>query len=192
MAGVTSKVFSETEVRQIAIKLEGVEKADINECVGTWEEEMAVKTVTKSCRGVVSKSRTRGTGNGTIKASMHMQQDLFADLYGMQQKGLKDGVIAYGTKSLHPVACVTVKVLDEDDNVKYKAYPKCTIQTAMSRKVENGSEEVALIELELAVMPDDEGNGLYEAVEEDLIEEELKTKWMSEFTVDMVKKEVTA
>lgn len=187
MAGITEKVFSEAEVRKIGIKIGEAEKADINECVGTWEEELEVKTVTKKCRGVVSKSRTKGTGNGTIKASMHMAQDLFAEMYGMKQEGLKDGVIAYGTKSLHPVFCVTALVLDEDDNEKLKAYPNCTIQTALTRKVENGAEEIAEIELELAITPDEEGNGMYEAVVTDLTDEELKTKWLESFTPELVK-----
>lgn len=186
MSGITEKVFSEVEAREIAVKIEGATEADTNECVGSWEEEMDCKTVVKKCRGVVTKSRTKGTGTGVIKAKLHMQQDLFADMYGMQSKELKDGVIAYGTSSLHPIACVTVKVLDEDDNEKLKAYPKCTIQKALSRKVENGTEEVAEIELELAVMPDENGFGLYEAVVSDLTDEELKTKWMKEFTPELV------
>lgn len=189
MAGITEKVFSEAEVRKIGIKIGEAAKADINECVGTWEEELEVKTVVKKCRGVVSKSRTKGTGNGTIKASMHMAQDLFAEMYGMKQEGLKDGVIAYGTKSLHPVFCVTALVLDEDDNEKLKAYPNCTIQTALTRKVENGAEEIAEIELELAITPDEEGNGMYEAVVTDLTDEDLKTKWLESFTSELVKLE---
>ncbi len=189
MAGITEKVFSEAEVRKIGIKIGEAAKADINECVGTWEEELEVKTVVKKCRGVVSKSRTKGTGNGTIKASMHMAQDLFAEMYGMKQEGLKDGVIAYGTKSLHPVFCVTALVLDEDDNEKLKAYPNCTIQTALTRKVENGAEEIAEIELELAITPDEEGNGMYEAVVTDLTDEDLKTKWLESFTPELVKLE---
>lgn len=190
MAGITEKVFSEAEVRKIGIKIGEAAKADINECVGTWEEELEVKTVVKKCRGVVSKSRTKGTGNGTIKASMHMAQDLFAEMYGMKQEGLKDGVIAYGTKSLHPVFCVTALVLDEDDNEKLKAYPNCTIQTALTRKVENGAEEIAEIELELAITPDEEGNGMYEAVVTDLTDEDLKTKWLESFAPELVKFEM--
>lgn len=45
MAGITEKVFSEAEVRKIGIKIGEAAKADINECVGTWEEELEVKTV---------------------------------------------------------------------------------------------------------------------------------------------------
>lgn len=185
---IAQKVFSEAEVEEIGLLMGEAQKADINKCVGTLEEEMDVRTVTKKCRGVIEKRRTKGTGTGTVKLSLHMEQDAFATMFGMQQTGLKDGVIAYGKNSLHKVFCMTVKVLDEDDNVKYKAYPKCSVQTGFSRKVENGAEDIAEIELEIAVMPDEFGNGLYEAVETDLTDSELKTKWMESFSPELVKK----
>lgn len=181
MSGITEKVFSEAEVRKLGIKIAGAAKADVNECVGSAEEELEVKTVTKKCRGVVAKSRTKGTGKGTLKITAHVEQDLFANMYGMEQKELKDGVIAYGMNSLHPVMCITMEVLDEDDNVKYKAYPNCTIQSALSRKVENGAEEISEIEMEITIMPDEYGNGLYEAVEADLQDQTLKTQWLEAF-----------
>lgn len=80
--------------------------------------------------------------------------------------------------------------MDEDDNEKLKAYPNCTIQTALTRKVENGAEEIAEIELELAITPDEEGNGMYEAVVTDLTDEDLKTKWLELFTPELVKLEM--
>lgn len=184
---VTSNVFSEAEVVQIGIKVKGATKADINECVGSMEEEMTVKTVTKKCRGIVTKSRTKGTGTGTVKLTLHMPQDMFADLYGMQNEDLKDGVIGHGKNSAHATFCMTAKVIDEDEKVKYKAYPECTIQSSISRKVENGAEEIAEIEVEIAVMPDENGYGLYEAVESDLTDESVKTAWMESFTPELVK-----
>lgn len=187
MGAILENVFSETEVREIGIRIQEAETAEINECVGSWEEELETRTVSKKCRGIITKSRTKGTGRGTIKASLHMGYDLFATLYGMKQKGLKDGVIAYGTGSLHPVFCVTAKVLDEDDNVKYKAYPNCTITSAISRKVENGGEEIAEIEVEIAVSPDENGNGLYEATEAELQDATAKKDWMAKFKYDLVK-----
>lgn len=189
MAGITETVFSEVEVRRLGIKFPDTQKADVNECIGNAEEEMEVKTVTKKCRGVVTKSRTKGTGKGTLKITGHVQQDVFASMYGMEQTGLKEGVIAYGMNSLHPVVCITMEVLDEDDNKKYKAYPQCTIQSALARKIEAGTEEIAEIELEITIMPDEYGNGLYEAVESDLKDEDLKTKWMEEFTSKLVQTE---
>ena len=86
MSGITEKVFSEAEVRKLGIKITGAAKADVNECVGSVEEELEVKTVTKKCRGVVAKSRTKGTGKGTLKVTAHVEQDLFANMYGMEKK----------------------------------------------------------------------------------------------------------
>lgn len=188
---ITEKVFSEVEVRKIGIKIEGATKADVCECVGGAEEEMDVKIMTKKCRGVTSKTRTKGTGTGNVKLSLHMPQDLFASLYGMEDEKLLDGVIAYGENSLHPVFCMTEEVLDEDDNVKYKAYPKCSIQKGFSRSVENGGEEVKEVEVEIAVMPDKYGYGLYEAIAEDLTETGATEKWMEEFTPDLVRKDTS-
>lgn len=185
---ITNTVFSEAEVRKIGIKTGTAAKANICECVGTAEEEMNVKTISKKCRGVVTKTRTKGTGTGTIKLSLHMPQDIFASMFGMESANLIDGVIGYGETSLHPVFCLTEEVLDEDDNVKYKAYPNCSIQKGFTRSVENGAEEIKEIELEIAIMPDENGYGLYEAVATDLTDETLKTKWMENFTPDLVKK----
>lgn len=187
---ISTKVFSETEVRQIGIRFAGESQTRMNSCVGTWEEELETRTMTKKCRGVVVKTRTKGTGKGKIKATLHAPQDILAKLRGMEVKGLKDGVIAYGTSSLHPVFSVTAKVLDEDDNVKFKAYPTCTITSALTRKVENGNEEVAEIELEIDINPDENGNGLYEALESDLTDENIKRQWLENFSLDMIKSQV--
>ena len=76
MSGTTSTVFSEYEVRQISLKI-GEGQALLIPCVGNFEEEMEVKTVTKSCRGKVAKTRSRGTGNGTITISAHIPKDAY-------------------------------------------------------------------------------------------------------------------
>lgn len=185
---VTDKVFSEYEVTKIGIKLKDDEKADINECVGSAEEEMEVKTVTKKCRGRVTKERTRGTGKGTVKLKLHIAQDLLTALYGMNNVELKDGITAHGIPSLHPEFTMTELIIDEDDNEKLKAYPNCSVKSALSRKVENGGEEVNEVELEISVNPDKYGFGMYEAVASDLTDETVKTKWMESFEPSMTRK----
>lgn len=185
---ISQVVFSEAEVTKIGIKFKGTEEADVNKCVGTLEEEMETKTVTKKCAGIVSKSRTKGTGNGTVKLSLHMEQDVFATMYGMDKEAYADGIINYGRQSIHPVFCLTAEVHDEDDNVKYKAYPNCCVQSGFSRKIENGAEEISEIEIEIAVMPDDDGNGLYEALEADLTNATIKEQWLSNFTSTLIAK----
>lgn len=191
----TETVFSEYEVRKMGLNFPdakgGEPKSFVCECIGSSEEELDVKTVTKNCRGVPAKERTRGTGAGTLKVSLHCPYELFHALYGMTSEGLKDGVWSYGQKCLHPVVCVTQMVFDEDDNVKYKAYPKCTVKSGMARKTENGADEVAEIEIEISVMPDSDGQGMYEALESELTDDGLKAEWLEKFTSELAKK-VTA
>ena len=183
MSAVT--IFSEYEVNEIGIILTGQETGETTNCIGSAEETMDAKTVVKKCRGVETKSRTKGTGTGEVKLSLHMPYDLFASMYGMKLDSLKDGVLAYGENSSHKPFCLTEKVLDEDDNVKYKAYPNAQIKEGFSRKVENGADEVAEIELTIAVMPDDYGNGVYEALGIEA-NKELTANWMTKFTPDLM------
>lgn len=187
MAGITTTDFTEVEITKLGIKIGDAEKAEVIDCAGKLEEEMNCKTMQKKCGSRILKTRTKGTGDGKVKVAIYCPQDLFANLYGMKREGLKDGVIAYGTKSQHAVALITAEVVNEDGEKKYKAYPNCTIQTALSRTVDNSSEDINMIELELAVMPDEDGEGLYEAVESDLTDETTKQKWMEEFTKELVK-----
>lgn len=186
MAGVKETDFTEVEVEKLGIRIGEAEKADVLDCVGKLEEEMECKTRTKKCGAKILKTRTKGTGNGTLKISVFMPQDMLADIHGMTRTELKDGVIAYGTNSLHAVACITAQILDEDGNKKFKAYPNTTIQTALSRSVDNDSEDISMLELEIAVMPDEHGEGLYEAIESDLKDETVKQKWMEEFKRELV------
>ena len=49
-----------------------------------------------------------------------------------------------------------------------------------------GEKERQRVELEIAVMPDEDGEGMYEAVETDLQDATVKTKWMEEFSRELV------
>ena len=178
--------FSEFEVKNTSIKFDGEEAAIKVGCVGSMEETMNSKTITKKCEGVVVKSVSRGDGTGELALSLHMRYDLFLKSYGMASDGLKDGVYAYGKNSIHKPFCLTCEVLDEDGIKKLKAYPKCVITTGVSRKVENGAEEVAEMELTVSVMPDEFGNGVYEAIESKLTDESIKTAWLNNFTPALV------
>lgn len=171
---------SEFEVKKIGFKFEGTDAYKSVECIGSMEEDMAVKTVTKKCRGVVKKKRSRGTGEGTVKVTAHMPYDIYVEAFGMDLPSLKEGVYAYGRNSIHKNFSLVALVEDEDGNEKLKAYPNSTMNTFAGRKVENGAEEVAELELEIGVMPDEYENGMYESpvVEGD---EDAVTEWMTGF-----------
>lgn len=183
---MTNGVFSEYELREMGIKTTGSEAFVAANCVGSCEEELDTKVITKSCRGVVTKKVVKGAGTGKLKISMHMPWALYTDVYGMDLTTLIDGVKAYGINSKHKEFATTQHVFDEDGIEKFKAYPKCIIETGVARKIENGAEEVAEIELEVSLMPDEFGNCVYEALADELADETVKTKWMTAFEPSMV------
>lgn len=178
-------VFSKFELRELGIKTKGSDAYKAANCVGSAEEEMETKIVTKSCRGAVEKKTVRGTGNGTVNLSLHMPYEIYTDVFGMDLDTLIEGVKAYGRNSIHKTFGMVEHVYDEDGVEMYRAYPNCIIENGVATKIENGAEEVAEIELTVSVMPDDYGNGVYEAMADKLAEDK-KTAWMTAFEPSLV------
>lgn len=185
MATNNMTVFSEFEARSMRFIFGEGDVYDVK-CVGKVECEATIRNIVKNCRGSVAKKRTRPTGEGTLKVTAHIPYECYIRLHDMQRDGLVAGVYAYGQDSLHPEVCVTADIFDEDDNEKYKAWPRCTISTGANQSVENGSDEVAEVELEIGYMPDDYGEGFYEALAEGL-DSTVKTAWLNGFTPELVR-----
>lgn len=181
-----SIVFSEFELREMGFKFEDSENYVSVACVGTSEEEMNAKKITKKCRGVVVKTIIKGDGTGKVKVTMHCPWDVYTEMYGMNLDTLIEGVKGYGQNSKHKGFSAVQHVFDEDGNEKYKAYPNCILENGRKGKIENGAEEVAEIELEISVMPDEFGQGVYDALESELTDESVKTKWMTAFEPSLV------
>ena len=167
------------------VKFVGTEPAVAMNCVGSVEEELTAKVITKKCRGVTIKNVVKGTGEGTLTISAHVPYEIFKTAFGMEMDTLKTGVSAYGSKSVHKEFCLTLHVNDEDGEEKYKAYPKCVCAARPTISVENGAEEVAEVEMTVNIMPDENGNGMYEALAEGL-DESVASAWMSAFTPELV------
>lgn len=186
---VYDSVFSEYELRELAVKFNNIDSDTFThaDCVGSWEDEAETLTVTKNCRGKVAKKRTTGTGSGTVTWTGHIPEAIKAKLFDMIRDDLTAGVQAYGSDNRHQEFTCVGKYLDEDGNVKYFAYPKMIANTYTST-TENGSEEVAEREVELSYMPDEYGYGKYEVVEKDLTTDtnQLKTKWMTAWTSELM------
>ena len=190
MAITYKNVFSEYEIKEASIRFEDAtpeEKFEKLGCVGSIDESLETITVTKKCEGIVVKSVTRGSGNGELTISLHVRYDLYTRMFGMEDATLKDGVLGYGQNSRHKNFAFVAKVKDEDGNVKFIAYPKLIIKSGLANKIENGAEEVAEIEINAYVQPDENGFAKYEALNI-LLDEEIKGKWMTEFTPALVKK----
>ena len=186
---MTKGVFSEFEVKEQWIKVAGEENYSTMSCVGSSEEELEVKVITKKCRGVKAKEKVKGTGSGTLTESLHVPRDIYNKMYDMTRANLKEGVYAYGQNSSHPEFSITQRVLDEDDEEKFKAYPRCILESGPKRSVENGQEEVPELELTITLLPDDNGECMYEALKSEL-DEETAGKWLEHFETSLVQSTV--
>lgn len=182
---MTNGVFSDFEIDRIGVKFADAEATVAMNCVGSVEEELTAKAVTKKCRGVVIKNTVRGTGEGTLTISAHVPHEIFKTAFGMALDTLKEGVTAYGSNSRHKEFTLTLHVVDEDGAEKYKAYPKCIFAARPTISTENGAEEVAEVEMTVTIAPDEHGNGMYEALAEGL-SEDISSKWMDNFTPALV------
>ena len=184
----STEVYSPYEIDQLAIKVAGDSAYTRDDCIGTMTVERETKTVTKSCRGVVKKRKTRPTGNGTITLSMHIKLDLYRKINGMTNEGLQPGVYSFNNTVAMPEFSIAARVKNEDDDVLYKAFPRCKIEEINTLSIENGSEEVAEVELKMAYMPDENNIGEYEALADELTGEVLTSEnWMTAFSTENAK-----
>lgn len=181
------EIFSEYDVTKLGIQFDGDEKATIMDTLGKDETSMSVRTVTKNKRNMPWKTRTKATGSGEKKLTLHIPEDVYANMFGMYVEGYKDGVMVYGQLSVHQQFCMTELVEDEDGNQKLKAYPCCTVKEGISRAVEGNAEEVAEVELTVSVNPDQDGIGEYSIVVVDEEDKALVTTWLEKFDTKLVK-----
>lgn len=191
MARINADVFSEFSVTDQFIKFLKGESETFTDmsCVGTAEHELETRTVIKKCQGVVVKNTTKGTGNGTLTEKLHIPRTVYNKLFAMNQDGLKEGIKAYGTESRHPEFALTMLIENEDGDRMYRAYPRCKLTNGPKSVIENGAEEVAEVDLTIALLPDEYGNTVYDSLEKDL-DSTIADKWLKEFKPEMVREVV--
>ena len=180
--------YAEFDFTQLGIKFFEETEYAIIECLGSIEETLNNKRIEKKCGGVVQKTRVYGDGTGTATITGHLPYDVYCKAFAMNQDGFIDGVKAYGQSSVHPEFSLTCDVTNEDGIHKYKAYPRCKVTANLTRKIERGAEEVAELELEMDLYPDENGNCMYEAIEDNLTDDDAKKGWMKSFTPEMIEK----
>ena len=192
MSFSSAEVYSYFECDQLAIKVAGDEAYTRDDCVGSIEVERETKTVTKSCRGVIKKRKTKATGNGTLTLKMHVKLALYRKLYAMTNEGMQPGVYAFDNTVAMPEASITARVKDEDDNIMFLGYPRAKVEEINTLSIENGAEEVAEVEMKLSYMPDDYNKGEYQALEVELTGNELNAEnWMTDFSSELAQAETT-
>ena len=185
MAFSVNEPYSYFECDQLALKVAGDSSFTRDDCIGSINVERETKTITKSCRGVVKKRKTKPTGNGNITVSMHIKLELYRKINAMTNEGLQPGVYAFDNTESMPEVALVARVKNEDDDVMFLAYPRCKVEEINALEIENGAEEVAEVEMKFAYMPDDYNKGEYQALADELTGSVLTAdNWMTDFDSD--------
>lgn len=184
--------FSRWELRKLAIKMKGTEAYKSADCVGKLEDEYEIKRIVKKCRGVEKKVKHKPV-SGTLKLTMHIPYDIYCDMFDMVRDDLIEGVQGYGMNNIHKDFSAVGEMYNEDDEMMLVAYPVCASAVGPNTVVENGAEEIAEVELEISLMPDDNGYFRYESLPDDLEtgNATIANQWMTAFTPELVAKTPT-
>lgn len=155
-------------------------------CVGSIEGETESKEIVKICEGIEVKKRVIPQ-KMNINVTAHIPVKVARDIFGLSNEDLKKGIFAYGPTSKGKRFVLTADVIDEfEDVTKLIAFPNVSNNTGFQIKVENGQDEVALLEMELTALVDKNDKFYYEALVDELEDEAVKTDWHTAFTPELV------
>lgn len=188
------EVFDECKITETHVKLYdrktgtlSSEQATKLGCTGKLDLSAEYKTIVKNCEGVETKSVKKITKiTGTI--SVHMPLVIARTVFGLSNEGLKDGVYGLSDTASTPDMCLTSKAIDLfTDEEKYICLPKMAITSGFAKSIDNTTEEVAEVELEINAYKDENNEFYYEACASEVDKASIADKWLKEFTPSLVK-----
>lgn len=154
--------------------------------IGTMDASSNVSEVVKKCEGIIVKKIKKVT-DMTVSVTGHTKIEAARDITGLSNKGLKAGIYAYGSDTFSEPFTFAAKVLDMDGNIKYIAFPNLENVKGLSIKINNDVTEIEMKDFEFSALMDSNKKYYYEAFEEELEDEDVKEKWLTNFTPELVK-----
>lgn len=177
--------FESYKIKEASIQFKD-ESAVSFGCVGTLDVSSNIEKVEKKCEGRTVKTVKKIT-DMTVAVTAHVKVAVNRKLSGLKSTGLKTGVYGYGSESFSAPFVFTAKVLDMDGNVKYIAFPNLENVKGLSLKVNNDVTEIEMDDMEFSALVDSEDFYYYEAFESEITDENVKTRWLTNFTPELVK-----
>lgn len=154
-------------------------------CIGTLDGTSEIETVEKKCEGAVVKTVKKVT-KVAVTLTGHPYTAVLRNVAGMTNEGLKEGVYGYGAKIKSKKIVFTAKIEDMEGNIKYIAFPNMDDVKGLNIKVDNDVTEIEMKDFEFSALKDKNNMFYYEALEKDITDEEVKSKWLTNFTPDLV------
>lgn len=155
-------------------------------CIGTLEGTSEIETVEKKCEGAVVKTVKKVT-KVDVTLTGHPYTAVLRNVAGMTNEGLKEGIYGYGANVKSKKIVFTAKIEDMEGNIKYIAFPNMDDVKGLTIKVDNDVTEIEMKDFEFSALKDENNMFYYEALEKDLTDEDVKSKWLNNFTPDLVK-----
>lgn len=155
-------------------------------CIGTLEGTSDIATVEKKCEGAVVKT-VKKVNKVDVTLTGHPYTAVLRNVAGMTNEGLKEGVYGYGANIKAKKIVFTAKVEDMEGNIKYIAFPNMDDVSGLTISINNDVTEIEMKNFEFSALKDENGMFYYEALEDEITDEQVKTKWLTAFTPELVK-----
>lgn len=155
-------------------------------CIGTLEGTSENDTVEKKCEGTVVKTKKK-VKQVNVTMTGHAFASVQRNIMGMTNDGLKEGIYGFGDKIKPKKIVFTAKVEDMDGNIKYVAFPNMDDVKGFNLSVNNDVTEIEMKNFEFTALKDENGFFFYDAFDKDIKDEDVKEKWLTAFTPELVK-----
>lgn len=155
-------------------------------CIGTLEGSSDIATVEKKCEGAVVKT-VKKVNKVDVTLTGHPYVAVLRNVAGMTNEGLKEGIYGYGSNIKAKKIVFTAKVEDMEGNIKYIAFPNMDDVSGLTISINNDVTEIEMKNFEFSALKDENGMFYYEALEDEITDEQVKTKWLTAFTPELVK-----
>lgn len=155
-------------------------------CIGTLEGSSDIATVEKKCEGAVVKT-VKKVNKVDVTLTGHPYTAVLRNVAGMTNEGLKEGIYGYGANIKAKKIIFTAKVEDMEGNIKYIAFPNMDDVSGLTISINNDVTEIEMKNFEFSALKDENGMFYYEALEDEITDEQVKTKWLTAFTPELVK-----
>lgn len=155
-------------------------------CIGTLEGEADIATVEKKCEGAVVKTAKK-VNKVDVTLTGHPFTKVLRNVVGLTNEGLKEGIYGYKVDVKSKKIVLTAKIMDMEGKIKYIAFPNMDDVKGLTIKVDNDVTEIEMKDFEFSALKDSNNMCYYEALESELQDDEVKQKWLTNFTSDLVK-----
>lgn len=177
--------FEDYKIEEGSIQFEGEEAISFG-CIGTLDGTSNIEEVVKKCEGKVVKKVKRVT-DIAVALTGHAKIPASRKLMGLSNEGLKTGVYAYGADIFSKPFVFAAKIKDMEGNTKYIAFSNLTDTKGLFFNVNNEVTEIEMKDFAFSALADANNKFYYEAFESELEDAEVKEKWLTNFTPELVK-----